>query len=70
VLITSTSSEEDEPATFGKKVSEPDTTNPQAPNLPIITLLSEDTSNIGSPDILLTAIRTPVKQSVIANNCP
>jgi hypothetical protein len=51
-------------------MDEPDTTNVSCPNVPITTLSSEDTSNIGSPLISFTDINTPVKLSVTENNCP
>jgi hypothetical protein len=70
VLITNTSVEEDEPGKFGINTQLPPTTNAHAPNVPITTVSFEDTSNIGSPEMSFTDINTPVKQSVMENNCP
>jgi hypothetical protein len=48
----------------------PVTTKVFAPNVPMTTLSSEDTSRIGRPDMSLTDTRTPVRQSVTENSCP
>jgi hypothetical protein len=48
----------------------PVTTSVLLPNVPMTTLSSDDTSSIGSPEISFTDISTPVRESVMENNCP
>ena len=49
---------------------EPETLNASAPYVPINTLLSENTSKIGKPEMLLTENSEPDKLSVTVNNLP
>ena len=48
----------------------PETTNALEPNLPITTLSSLNTSNIGRPVMSLTFIKLPLRLSVMPNNVP
>jgi hypothetical protein len=48
----------------------PDTIKPSWLNVPSLTVLSENASRTGIPDMSLTANKDPDRESVIENNWP
>ena len=58
-------------ALFGLTTTEdPVTIKPSAPNVPIFTVSSENTSKIGIPEISFTLNKDPDRLSVTENNLP